>query len=611
MFYIKYYWILYIYCTSAGIFSLFLFIHKQCEKSKEWTIHDLEDITYKEYDYIVVGGGSAGSIVASRLAEDKNSEVLLIEAGGNSSILHDIPVVAPMLQRKDCDWLYQTVPQQNACLALTDRVSNWPMGKILGGTSRLNYMVYLRGHPTDFDSWLEWSWPEALYYFKKNENHIGRFSTDSKNHGSTGPIYVSDIPFPTELSNLLLEAASRLGFLNDVDLNSFFSNKGRFMRTQVTGKDGSRWSADQVLRTVGDNLQILTYTVVDKVLLRKGFEAYGVLFRRRGVQGKAFARKAVILSAGVIGTPKILMLSGIGPKEDLLKIGIKPKVSLPVGSNLQDHLTTGLDLIYLNISLPLSWKSMINSFQNTYQYLAHGTGILTHPGAEVIGLLHTNGEPSPDLQLMALPAGLSTDAGVVLAPAMGISKHIWDNYFSHFTGEQVITILPVLLHPRSRGTVKLRSKDPDDRPIIDPQYLSHPSDIKTLVRGIKIIEKIASVMPGASLNRKMIPGCERTPFGTDRYWECYVRHLTLTAYHPCGTAAIGLVVSPKLRVYNTSRLYVMDASVMPSLTSGNINAAVMMIAEKGVDLIKESAATSRATCHPLNVFIPPKVTYIS
>lgn len=611
MLYIKYYWILYIYCTSAGIFSLFLFIHKQCADTKDWNIHDLEDISNKEYDFIVVGGGSAGSLVAAELAKDKKSEILLLEAGGTASTLHDIPLIAPMLQRTHCDWQYQTVPQKNACLALHERVSRWPMGKILGGTSRLNYMIYLRGHPTDFDSWPGWSWADVLYYFKRSEQHKGRYASDRRAHGDSGPIYVSDIPYPTELSDLLLQAASANGFISNADLNSFVPIKGSLMKTQVTGKDGSRWSTDQVLEKLGNNIQILTNSIVEKVLLRKGFEAYGVVFRRKGVKVKAIARKAVILSAGVIGSPKILMLSGIGPPDHLQNLNIKPKISLPVGDNLQDHLTTGLDLVFLNVSLPMSWKSILNSFQNTYQYIVHGTGILTHPGTDVIGLFHTDGGPTPDVQIMALPAGLSTDAGVVLARAMGISQTIWKNYFSHFTGEQVVTILPVLLHPQSRGTVRLRSKNPDDSPIIDPQYLSHPYDVKTLIRGIRLVEKLVREMPGASFNQKMMPGCEWALFGSDQYWECYIRHVTLTCYHPCGTASIGKVVDPSLRVYNTNRLYVIDASVMPTLTSGNINAVVMMIAEKGADMIKEAVATSRSTCLNRHIFLPPRVSNIS
>lgn len=610
MFYIKYYWILYIYCTSAGIFSLFLFIHKQCEESKEWGIYDLEDSVSKEYDFIIVGGGSAGSLVAARLAKDKKSEVLLIEAGGLPSKLHDIPVTAPMLQRSDCDWQYVTVPQKNACLGLQNKTSRWPMGKILGGTSRLNYMIYLRGHPMDYESWPQWSWHDSLYYFKKSEHHVGRFSSDKINHGDSGPVYVSDIPNPTELGDLLMKAAARLGYDYDIDLNSNATYKEGFMKTQVTGRNGARWSTDRVLEMAGSNLHIMTYTVVDKILLRKGFEAYGVSYQRKSVKGKALARKAVVLSAGVIGTPKILMLSGIGPKEELIKHNIKPKVTLSVGNNLQDHVTTGLDLVFLNKSLPISWTSIVNSLPNTYDYFLHGTGILTHPGTDVIGIFHTDGGLQPDIQIMALPAGLSTDAGVVLAPAMGVSQEVWNKYFSLFTGRQVVTLLPVLLHPRSRGTVKLKSKNPNDKPLIDPQYLSHPDDVKNLIKGIRLVEKLVREMPGATLNNHLMPGCEHLQFGTDGYWECYLRHLTLTAYHPCCTAAIGSVVSPHLRVYNTSRLYVADASVMPSLTSGNINSAVLMIAEKAADIILEALATARSKCHISEIFLPPKLVLV-
>ncbi|XP_014261875.1 glucose dehydrogenase [FAD, quinone]-like isoform X2 [Cimex lectularius] len=616
MFYIKYYWILYIYCTFAGIFSLFLFVHKQCENAREWVFNnDFENILEKEYDFIVVGSGTAGSLVAGRLAENVEHDVLLIEAGGEASSLQDIPIISPMQQKSPYDWQYKTVPQKSSCLGMKDRRSLWPGGKVLGGSSRLNYMVYLRGHKTDFDNWTyrnDWSFSEILYYFKKSENQQGLYSNDKKHHGTEGPVFVSELSFSTDLVDGLLGAGRELGY-KTVELNQLTSSPG-MMQVQVTGHRGARWSSDYAMKKLLKNrfnLRIMTNTFVEKVLLRYGFEAYGVQYKRNNQRGQVLARKAVILSAGTVGSAKILLLSGIGPQAELRDIGIKPIIDLPVGKNLQDHVTSGLDLIILNQTLPLSVEALLNSPLYAYQYFVKGKGVMSHPGCEVVGLFHLENGTGPDLQLMALPSGLSTDAGAVM-------RDLWEEYFVPLIGKQVVTILPSLLHPKSRGSVQLSSSNPDDQPLIDPQYLSHPDDVKILVKGFRLIEELietnAMKKMGAHIYEKALPGCENLHFRSDEYWECYVRHLTLTSYHPVGTCKMGnnenSVVDHSLRVHKTNNLFVIDASIMPTLPSANTNAAVMMIAEKGADAIKYHVHTSNHMCHLKEIFLPLEITLL-
>ncbi|XP_067014941.2 glucose dehydrogenase [FAD, quinone] isoform X2 [Anabrus simplex] len=524
----------------------------------------LSDLTcgtslFCDYDYIVVGAGTAGSIVASRLAEDSRMRVLLIEAGPDYSSLLDIPLASPLIQFSGYDWGYKTTPQECACYGLEDNSSYWPMGRVVGGTGRLNYMMYVRGHSRDYDGWSEkgntnWGFPEhALHYFRKSENQSGIYKDD------------------------------------------------RFMKTQVTMYEGRRWSSAYGLlaNNTKSNLRILTNALVVKVLLYSKYEAYGVALIRFGEILKLKARKAVILSAGTIGTPKILMRSGIGPRNHLESLKIPVVQDLPVGKNLQDHITTGMDLVLLNQSLNLNLGD-IASLSSLWKYLRHGNGPWAAPGCDALGLVHTRlvnpDIDPPDIQLMALPLGISSDHGVHVKRIMGIKDEIWKRYFSPLRGQQVASLLPVLLHPKSHGEVYLRSKNPYDPPVINPKYLTDPNDVETLYEGILLVKKIIKTKAfqklGAKLYDHLLPGCEKHSFDSPEYWECYIRHLTFTSYHPVGTCRMGpssdpsTVVDSFLRVHNTNHLFVIDASVMPSLPSGNINAAVMMIAEKGADSVK-------------------------
>ncbi|KAK9496963.1 hypothetical protein O3M35_012846 [Rhynocoris fuscipes] len=426
--------------------------------------------------------------------------------------------------------------------------------------------------------------------------------------------------FQTNLANYLLNAGKELGY-NIVDLNDMTWSSG-FMPVQVTGYDGARWSSDYALKNKiynnkNGNLKILTNTLVEKVLFRNGYEANGVQYERNGRIVEVNAKKSVILSAGTIGTAKILLLSGIGPKEHLSQHNINPLVNLPVGNNLQDHITTGLDLVIINETLPISSNIILKSPFEVYNYIFHGKGVLTHSGCEIVGVFNIKNETIPDLQIMALPAGVSTDAGAIFAARMGISNKIWQEYFAPLVGKQVISILPTLLHPKSHGFVRLKSSNPKEAPVIDPKYLTDSYDVKILIEGLKLVQKLIKTKSFKSVDAKLyekpMPGCENFKFGSDNYWKCYIKHLTLTSYHPVGTCKMGLdesssVVDHRLRVHRTNNLYVIDASIMPSLPSANTNAAVMMIAEKGADLIKYLWHINKHSCHIAEIFIPSTTT---
>ncbi|XP_011688335.1 PREDICTED: glucose dehydrogenase [FAD, quinone]-like isoform X2 [Wasmannia auropunctata] len=533
-----------------------------------WLFNNVQDM--QQYDYIIVGAGSAGAILASRLAKD-NYSVLLLEAGGTAPILLDIPFLAPMIQNTVYDWQYVTVPQKHACKGLINNQSRWPRGKVLGGTSRLNYMAYVLGHRLDYEKWF----PNFIESVANNDEEIN----------------ISEMRWTTGFADIFLKAIKELNH-NISNINSHL-DKG-FMKAQLTMKNGRRWSTDKILYKKSNHaLTILTHARAVKILINLD-KVEGIEFVRFGNKYTAIATKDVILSAGTVESPKLLMLSGIGPKKHLEEFGINVINDLPVGQTLMDHILTGLDLVILNTSLGLNFSDIFNPI-SAFNYFFFGKGPWTSSGVEVLGTfqspLHANESTVPDLQLMMLPLGVSKDNGVILKKAMGISDEVYSKYFAAFSHQDTITIAPVLLHPKSSGELRLQSSDFFHEPLIDPKYLSNEDDIDTLIEGIYFVKELlnTTVMRahGASLNRRVFPGCENHVFDTRDYWRCYIQQLTLTSYHPAGTCRIGDVVDTTFKVYNIKNLYVVDASVLPSLPSGNINAPVIALAQRAARILIE------------------------
>lgn len=561
---------------------------------------------YPEYDFIVVGGGSAGAVVANRLSEIPKWNVLLLEAGPDENEVTDVPSLAAYLQLTKIDWKYKTEPTGRACLAMKDGRCNWPRGKVLGGSSVLNYMLYVRGNKHDYDHWESmgnpgWGYDQALYYFKKSEDNRNPYLQKSPYHSTGGYLTVQESPWKTPLVVAFVQAGTEIGYENR-DING--ERQTGFMIAQGTIRRGSRCStAKAFLRPIRlrRNIHTAMNCHVTRILIDPiAMKATGVEFVRDGRRQIVRARKEVILSAGAINSAQILMLSGIGPKEHLRHIGIPVIKDLPVGDNLQDHVGMG-GLTFL-IDKPVAIvQDRFQAAAITMHYVANGRGPMTTLGG-VEGYAFVNTKYAnrsidyPDIQLHMAPASISSDAGVQVRKVLGITDEVYNTVFKPISNKDAWTIMPLLLRPRSRGTVRLRSSNPFHSPLINANYFSDPIDIATLVEGAKIAMRIneAKVFEqfGSRVHRIKLPGCKHLKFASDAYWECHIRHISMTIYHPVGTAKMGpssdptAVVDPRLRVYGVRGLRVIDASIMPTICSGNTNAPVIMIGEKGADLVK-------------------------
>ncbi|KAJ0176983.1 hypothetical protein K1T71_006992 [Dendrolimus kikuchii] len=556
-----YFFQFFLFSLCVHIFTLFTYVAYYSDKLSSSCFSDFG----KEYDYIIVGAGTAGSVIAHRLSTETNYTFIVLEAGGSSHPLYEIPVVGPFLQRSLYDWQYETVSQEGACLAMVDRKCRLPRGKIIGGSSKLNNMIHVRGNITHYSHW---------FHGKYSETYIKKQFTFIENE----LLYLNGIKYQSDLSKSILQAVNELGFEN---IKSEF--KIGFSESTLSQRAGKRWSTSDNLKTTK---KILTHALVEKILFN-GNTAVGVNVDILGKSQQIYAKKGVILTAGAFNTPKILQLSGIGPEKLLKSLNIPLVKNLPVGRNLQDHVATGVDLVLFNNSVSIESFDMINPF-NLYKYFFEGVGPLTTPGCEVLGFVSTKDREIPDLQYLVLPVGLASDRGSLLKNSINIKNDVWENYFIKSFDKSVATILPVVLHPHSKGFVFINSTDPKVPPIIDPKYLSDGEDIEILINGLllskKIIETEAMRKLGAYLNPNKFPGCEHLDFFSNLYLECYVKHLTLASYHPIGTCSMGLphskntVVDASFKILGVERLFVADASVMPTLPSGNINAAVAMMA---------------------------------
>ncbi|XP_060521919.1 glucose dehydrogenase [FAD, quinone]-like [Cylas formicarius] len=595
-----------IYCLVVSLFALVIkYVHVLNDLYSYWAPEENSLI----FDYIVVGGGSAGSIVARRLSDNKQNKVLVLEAGQDAFSILNVPCLGLLLQKTSYDWQHSTVPQYNACLALDNNESQWPMGKIVGGTGMFNNLIYVRGHREDFDEWFEFKEcydydADVLPYFERLEKQVE----------SGGSVYVSSLPFITVLPRFIARAAKTLGW--PIVDNTAESTIGMGV-PRVNLRNGARWTTSSTLKSLGrSNLILKTNRVVTKVLFSHDFEAVGVKYTYSGRSYFARARKGVVLSAGVVGSPKLLMLSGIGDKSHLDTINVRTKVDLPVGDNLQDHVTTGFDLVLLNRSLDLGIGSMFSPV-SALRYFFHGSGPWTTLGCEAVAFLRTAVENAtsqrPDLQMMVMPLAIKEDDGIHLRRLIGISDETWSRYFA-LNKSPALTILPVLLHPKSRGRVRLADKNPASRPLIDPRYLSSDEDVRTLVLGIEKIKQLTRTKEmaelGAKLNSIPFPGCESYEFDSAPYWECYIRRLTVTAYHPVGTCKMGALEDPTsvvgydFQVKRTNNLFVVDGSVLPTLPSGNVNAPIMLMAEIASDVIKRVDHWRVGKCLRVDALLP-------
>ena len=529
-----------------------------------------------QLDYLIVGAGSAGCVLASRLSEDPGVNVALLEAGpaDKSALIHCPAGLALLAKNGQANWAFETVPQAG----LNGRTGYQPRGKVLGGSSSVNAMIYARGHRSDYDHWAAegnagWAYEDVLPYFKRaehNERGADAF------HGTGGPLNVKDLASPNRFASLFVQAGREAGYPENRDFNG--AEQEGVGLYQVTHKNGERFSAAKAYLTphLGrPNLHVVSDAQALRVLLEHG-RAVGVEYAQAGQVKQLRAQREVLLCAGALQSPQLLLLSGIGPRTHLLEVGIAPAHDLPgVGQHLHDHVDVVqvVNAPHLKDLFGISPTGIVRALRGIAEWRRHRTGMLTTNFAEAGGFIRSQPEEAiPDLQLHFV-IGKLVDHGRKTAFGHGYSCHV------------------CLLRPQSRGSVRLASRDPFAAPLIDPNFLGDRDDMERMVRGFKLMRALLAQPALAGLGGRELRASARAH--SDAEIELFIRERADTIYHPVGSCRMGSgpldVVDAQLKVHGLQGLRVVDASIMPRIVGGNTNAPTIMIAEKAADMIRSQA----------------------
>lgn len=504
------------------------------------------------------------------------------------------------MQKTEHDWQYRSEPTKKASRSI-EGGSAWPRGKMLGGSHGINAMIYLRGHPQDFDNWEKlgnptWGYSDVLEYFRKSESNENS-SFVGKYHGDSGPMSVGHYDENDPFRGIFIDAGKEFGYEFQADLNG-----EKFMgygNAQGTLQKGHRMTtAKAFLAPAKDrpNLHVIKYAQVTRINFDKNNKVTDIEFiYKKDKKMNVRVNKETILSAGAIGSPQLLMLSGIGPKKHLEKLGIPIVRDLPVGKNLQDHVIVPVFFSFHKSTAAVEGNDILNDI---FQYAVNRTGPLAGVGAiSLVGLISTTGDKDlPDIELQTF----SYKRQSILFPgalhSIGYKKSIVDGLLKENEKTDVVMVFVELCRPESTGTIKLRSKDFMDKPKIQANYFDDEHDIKTMLRGVKFqanyVKTNSFKQHEGELIKVPLKECERFDYLNDEYWKCYIAEMSTTVYHPVGTARMGptndkhSVVDSQLRVIGMKGLRVIDASIMPKMVSANVNAATIMIAEKGSDFIR-------------------------
>ncbi|TMW49151.1 hypothetical protein DOY81_005741 [Sarcophaga bullata] len=558
------------------------------------------DTGLKAYDFVVIGAGSAGSVVASRLSENPNWNVLVLEAGGDPPQESEVPSLFFSLVNTRFTYNYAIEKSNLTCQALKGKQCYCPRGKVLGGTGSINGMLYVRGNRFDYDRWWSegntgWSYDEVKYYFDKSIRPVGNDTYPE------GYVTLNEFPvFDEDIETMIFKGAQELG-VSKIDEFKEGSYIG-YTRVKGTVQNGRRLStAKGHLGKVSQrsNLHVIKHAQVTQLKFdssNRRVEAVEFLLQgKQKIQVEVL--KEAIVSAGTIDSPKVLMLSGIGPKEHLLSLGIPVVKDLPVGENFQDH-------VFINVFVATRGTERNETvlLDTIYDYLIHKRGPLSsHGTAALTAFINTKFSSSslyPDIEYHHF-LGRRGDmlALDTILNGFYISPELTSFFKETIQKRDVISIIALLAHPKAAGTIQLRSKCPADPPVIRGNYLTEEEDVETLLKAMKYLVSLENTQAFRKMDAKILhiplDECDQYEFKSDNYWRCYFKYFTGAGYHTTSTVKMGprgderACVDPRLKVKGFDNLRVIDASIMPYVTSGNTNAPTIMIAEKGSDLIKE------------------------